>query len=78
MTDFIKSVMDFIVIAVVLKIIVAHWLAERILGYSKRVFESSERNFAIWLHYQARATGVGHIAESVLGCAEGKCAIFHP
>jgi hypothetical protein len=58
------------------KIIVAHWLAERILSYSKKVFESSERNLAIWLHYQARAIGQGHFAHSVLNCAEGKCGIF--
>jgi len=76
MIDFIKSVADFVLIAVVLKIIVAHWLAERILNYSKKVFSSSERNMAIWLHYQAQANGAGHLAKSVLQCGEEKCRIF--
>jgi len=73
----IKNTLDFLLIAVVLKIIVAHWLAERLEDYAKRLFQSSERNFAIWLHYQAQANEVGHFAESVLHCGEEKCSIFN-
>lgn len=71
MIDFIKSVFDFVVLTVVVKIIIGHWLAERIMEYSRKLFSSSERNMAIWLHYQQN-----HLASSVLHCADDKCAIF--
>jgi hypothetical protein len=76
MLDFLKSLFDFVVLTVVVKIIIGHWVAERITEYSKKLFHSSERNFAIWLHYQQQAEGRGHFAQSVLHCNEDKCSIF--
>lgn len=77
MTEFIRQLIEFVLITVILKVIVAHWLAERILSYAKKLFNSSERNLAIWLHYQAQVSGHGHLASSVLHCADDKCSIFH-
>jgi phosphoribosylcarboxyaminoimidazole (NCAIR) mutase len=78
--DFLKGLLhftvDFLVIGVVLKIIVAHWIAQHIMQYSEKVFNSSERNLAIWLHYQANAGGKAHLTGSVLHCTDGKCSIF--
>lgn len=70
--DFLKSIVDFIIVAVILKVIIAHWLAERILSFSKELFHSTDRNLAIWMHYKE-----GHLTSSVLRCVDGKCTIFH-
>lgn len=76
MKHFTENIVSFLLVTVLLKVIIAHWVAERLEDYGKKVFSSSERNFAIWLHYQARANGIGHVAESVLHCGEDKCRIF--
>ena len=44
--------------------------------YVRKWLHSTERNKAIWQHYQNRAAGTGHGPESVLECADGSCAIF--
>jgi hypothetical protein len=76
MLDFLKSVADFILLTVVVKIIIGHWVAERIMLLSQKIFGKTERNMAIWLHYKAQAAGHGHFAQSVLSCGEDKCGIF--
>lgn len=75
--DFIKSLFEFVVFTVIVKIIVGHWLAEQIMKYSKRWFATTERNMAIWTHYQLRAAEAGHAARNVLNCVEGNCSVFH-
>lgn len=67
---------EWIVSAVIIKYIIAHWIGERILKYSKTWFASTERNTAIWLHYLDRAAGAGHASDSVLDCHQGRCGIF--
>ena len=67
---------EFLIFTVILKVIIAHWLAEHILKYSKKWFSTTERNLAIWHHYMLRAEGKGHDAGSVLECAEGECNLF--
>jgi len=70
--EILKSVIDFLIVTVILKAIIAHWLAERLTNYLKN---SSERNLAIWLHYQTQAAGKGH-NKSILRCIEEKCAVL--
>jgi hypothetical protein len=77
MLDLLKNLFDFILLTVVVKIIIGHWLAERILDYSSKLFQSSERNLAIWTHYHEQASQKGHFASSVLVCPEEKCSIFN-
>lgn len=70
--NFLKNVFDFVLFTVCLKMIFAHWLAERIESYLK----SSERNMAIWMHYQSHYLQKSHVAQSVLNCSDDKCIIF--
>ena len=76
MFDFIISAGEFLVFTVILKVIIAHWLADHIIAYSKVWMSQTERNLAIWTHYQDRAFGHGHNSESVLDCGQGKCQVF--
>jgi hypothetical protein len=79
MLDFLKNVIDFILLTVFVKIIVGHWLAELILKWSTKFFQSAERDVrakAIWQHFQDRARGAGHAASDILQCKEGNCAIL--
>lgn len=76
MWDLFRSAFEFIVFTVIIKIIVGRWLAEQIMKYSQRWFAQTERNWAIWTHYQNRALGNGHPAHSVLDCGQDKCAVF--
>lgn len=72
-----KFIFDFVVMGVIVKIIVGHWLADRILEYGNRFYKSANRNIrskAIWDHFQLRAAGEGHQHSNILACREGQCA----
>ena len=72
----IQTILEFLIFTVGLKIIIGHWIAERIYNWAKTSFSKTDRKDAIWKHYQLRAAGDGHQNDSVLTCGEGKCAVF--
>jgi len=74
---YLKSLFDFIFLSVIVKIIIGHWLAERIEDWGRNFVSKNERYLAIFNHYQLNAAGAGHAAKDVLNCVEGRCAIFH-
>jgi hypothetical protein len=76
MWDFLSNVVEFIVVGVILKIIVAHWIAERIQKYAISLFSRTERRSAIWNHYRSRAFGRGHESSDILECHEHTCSLF--
>lgn len=55
-----KSITDFLVTAVIIKYIVAHWIADRLISIFKKVFITSERDIAIWLHFKNKALNKSH------------------
>lgn len=80
MIEFLRNVAEFLIFTVVIKMIIGHWLAERIMNLAKFYFnnpEHNERYRAIWDHFQAKALGNGHNSGDVLDCKQGKCAVFH-
>jgi len=68
-----KTLFEFIVFTVIVKAIIAHWLAQKILEW---VTKENARNMAIWQHWVNWAKGKGHAQESVLNCNDGACATF--
>lgn len=66
-----KFVFDFLIVGIIFKLIVGHWIAERII---KWFTSKNERNLAIWQHFVNRSYGRGHESHYVLDCSEGKCA----
>jgi uncharacterized membrane protein len=73
--DIIKFIVDFVFLGVVVKIIVGHWLAERIVKYGGEFLTKTERNAAIRLHFIEKLQGIKH-TQSISTCTEGKCRIF--
>jgi hypothetical protein len=71
--DIFKFVFDFLIVTVVFKLIVGHWIAQQIIRW---VTKESSRNLAIWQHWLANAKGQGHAIDSVLDCNDGACATF--
>lgn len=55
MTQTIKAGLDFLISVVIVKYIIAHWIADRLMGVFKKLFITSERDIAIWLHYKNKA-----------------------
>lgn len=78
MFDILGDILNFVIFGVVVKYVIAKWLAEKIMAGSKAWFAASDRNWAIWEHYQNRALGDGHNADSVLDCRQDKCVAFQP
>lgn len=79
MLDFLGNAVEFLIFTVVLKMIIGHWMAERIMNFAKLYFnnpEHNERYRVIWDHYQHKALGDGHGASDVLECADGKCTVL--
>lgn len=76
MIEYVRSVLDFLVFTIVIKMIIGHWIADRIVDASKAWFATTDRKQAIWLHYQARATGNGHNNDDVLTCGQEHCQVF--
>lgn len=71
-----KVIFDFLVFTVIVKMIIGHWVAQRLVAAAKTWFDSTDRRRAIWLHYQARAAGNGHDNNNVLTCGQEHCQIF--
>lgn len=76
MLSFLRDIFEFVITTVILKMIVAHWIADQIQKYAQKFFGKSERRAAIWVHYHARAFGKGHTSDSVVDCGEGECGLF--
>ena len=79
MLDFLEWVVKFLVLTIGLKMIVGHWIAERVMIAAKTYFGNIDHNAryrAIWDHYQQKAMGQGHAAKEILDCGEGKCNMF--
>jgi len=71
MLHFIYETMKFIVVAVVFKLIILHWFAERLTTW---FVSRNVRNLTIWQHFVKRSYGQGHNFRRVLDCYEEKCA----
>lgn len=72
-----SHVAEFLIFTVGVKAIIGHYLAERIVKYSKVWFATTERKTAIWLHYNSRAAGMGHENDNVITCGQDKCNVFN-
>lgn len=68
----VKAVLEFLFITVGLKMVIGHWLAQKATDFCAAFFARHERNFAIWSHYQLKASGDGH-GSSIYDCGQGKC-----
>jgi hypothetical protein len=73
MRNYLTNFTEFFVGTILIKIILAHWLADRTMWAVKKVVGRSERKMTIWNHYQHRALGAGHDPKNVLECTDGKC-----
>lgn len=76
MIDHAKVLFDFLIFTVIVKMIIGHWIASRLVDAAKAWFGSNDRKQAIWLHYQAKAAGKGHNNTNVLTCGQEHCQIF--
>jgi hypothetical protein len=76
MLDFLKSVADFILLTVVVKIIIGHWVAERIMLLSKKYSAKPSATWPSGCTIKPRPPVTATIAQSVLSCGEDKCGIF--
>lgn len=52
-------------------------IADQIMKYGHMLITKTERNTAIWRHYNNQALGKGHDSKDVLDCDQDHCYIFH-
>lgn len=74
--DALRSVLEFLIFTVGAKMIIGHWIAERVTKATKAWFQTTPRKQAIWQHYQSRAAGNGHDNDDVTTCGQQDCKIF--
>lgn len=71
----VKFLFDFLVMTVLLKLVVAHYLAEHV--FEPRLlalFQRTESRAAILEHYVAHAFKKGHVPGSIVTCQHNKCS----
>jgi hypothetical protein len=71
-----KEALNFIVYGVFIGYFARKFVAEWLLREGKKIITKTERNTAIWTHYQRQAIGKGHEPASVLDCSQEKCRVF--
>lgn len=72
---YLNDIAEFVLFTVVLKMIVAHWLADKLVHVGSIWFgRAGGRAQAIWSHYQLRALGEGHRIRDITHCRDGGCA----
>ncbi len=77
--EWLQTALEFFISYVVIKGIVAHWLADHTLAFVNRIFVNKERDNRariIWEHYQLRAKNQGHLPADVITCREGRCTML--
>ncbi len=72
----IDFVWNFIIIGFLVKMVLLKGLANVVMRHLDRIFSKSERNNAIWDHYQLRAQGYGHDPANILECDQDSCGIL--
>lgn len=69
----IPAIIDFIVVTVIFKYIVVHWIAEKCMGVFKWAMIRSKDEAIAWYHYSEGAMGHGHTARTPHLCEDGFC-----
>lgn len=70
--DWILKTLEFFFVTILLKYIVAHWVAERLTKLFKRLVIKTKEQAILWIHYRDRAMGHGHDRDPDV-CLDGSC-----
>lgn len=70
-----RAVFDFIIYGVIVKYVIAKWLARLFTKYFKKYIVQTARERAIWTHYIEHAVKHGHRPKSPLKCEDGACKL---
>jgi hypothetical protein len=68
------AVVGFLIFKILINIIVAHWIADKVVRLSKDEIQRNKRVGAIFSHFLQDHPG--NKADDVANCGTGKCAIF--
>lgn len=63
---------DLVIIGVIYKVIIAHWIADQIMTWAKKKLIKSKRQLALWIHFRDKAMNRGHKEDPQL-CFDGLC-----
>lgn len=74
--DTVGQTIEFVVVTVIFKVIIVHWLADKLLALLKFILVRSERQAVIWVHYYDKALGRAHKYPSPMECQDGLCKSF--
>jgi hypothetical protein len=69
----ISAIIDFIVVTVLFKYIILHWLTDMIVRVFKFVVIRTKDEAITWYHYSEGARGHGHTAATPYLCDDGIC-----
>lgn len=75
-TDTVGNIVEFVIVTVLFKVIVVHWIADRILALLKFMLVRSERQAVMWIHYYDKALGHAHQYPNPAECQDGLCKSF--
>jgi hypothetical protein len=73
----INDIIDFVVVSVVLKLVIAEWLAKVCQKLFKFIFLRSEKDVITFLHFKKRAAREGHKPKTVKACVDEDCAKYN-
>lgn len=74
--DFAQSLAEFFVFTILIKYVITKWIAQQFVSFFARLFVKTEREEAIWKHYQDKALRNGHKKKTPIKCDEGLCVLL--
>lgn len=73
--ELVKAAFEFILYGVIIKYVIAKWLAGMFVRYFKKYIVQTARERAIWTHYIEHSLKHGHKKRSPVKCQDGACTL---
>lgn len=71
-----KFLFEFLVMGVIVKYIIVHWVAQKMLALFKFFLLKTQRHVIYWAHFHEKAIGKTHQYATPEECRDGICRTF--
>jgi hypothetical protein len=68
------EVVDFLVNVILVKIIIGHWVTDKVGKFLHWLLVKTQHDAIVWAHYRNRSLNKGHEEKSYMLCTDGHCS----
>ena len=73
----IPAIFDFLIVTIIFKYIIVHWIAEKCMKAFKFMIVKTKSEAISWIHYSEGSSGNGHKSSTPYNCEDGYCKQLH-